>query len=69
MGSIINAFIARRWLTIAGIVLVFVGIVQPSKGLGIGLIALGVLLMVIQTLIRVTSSLRSHKDTTAPRPL
>ncbi len=67
MGSIINAFMTRRWLTIAGVILIIVALLQPSKSLEVVLLALGVVLMVVQTAIRVTVSLRSQREAKVPK--
>jgi uncharacterized membrane protein HdeD (DUF308 family) len=62
MGGLINAFMTRKWLTITGVILVIVAILQPSKGLGVVLVVLGGALIVVQTVIRVTVSLRSRRE-------
>jgi len=67
MGGLINAFLNRRWLTIAGVVLVIVGVLQPSKGLADVLVALGLTLMVVQTIIRVTVIQRAKREAKASK--
>ena len=62
MGGLINAFMTRKWLTVTGVILVIVAILQPSKGLGVVLVVLGGALIVVQTVIRVTVSLRSRRE-------
>ena len=62
MGGLINAFMTRKWLTITGVILVIVAILQPSKGLGVVIVVLGGALIVVQTVIRVTVSLRSRRE-------
>jgi hypothetical protein len=61
MGPIVSAAVRRRWLTLLGIAVVLIALIQPSRDLRPWLVLIGGALIVTQIVIGIAGTIRTQR--------